>query len=265
MMIAPRSAREIVRVPAGSTITIDGRRSTVGEVVIDYENGMLSPKPLPERKVVASKARRISVPKFTPMIDGKVDEWKAHASTPLHLTTGGRGTFEADASFAWDDQFMYVMVRQTRKAKDVHEADELQSFSNTPWDWDAANFFIDLGNGTRPSLGDFVLQLSWGSKGQKDIAFSAQAPDDGAAKIASATSGSNEKADRVIEARVSWAGIAAAAFGEGAKPDVKAGTTIGCEPALVELNHTRQSFIGGSQYQRPTGTDSHSIDLVLRQ
>jgi hypothetical protein len=128
------------------------------------------------------------------------------------------------------------------------------------------NLYLDLGNGRRASLGDFVLQLAWQSGAKRNVAFSAQAPDDGSAKIIAATGGTAQAGDRVIEARVSWTGLAKAAFGEQATAaDVKPGMTLGCEPALVEMNHTRQSFIGGSQYQRPTGTDPNSTDIVLTE
>jgi hypothetical protein len=264
LTIPADAARMIVRVPAGSIIVADGRESKVGEIVIDYENGLQPAKPVPVHAPVASKARRVNAPKFTPTIDGKTEDWSGRGATLLGLDTGGRGSLKAAASFAWDDEFLYVLVRETQKGKDAHEAKDVAAFSTTPWDFDAVNLYIDLGNGRRASLGDFVLNLAWESGGQKDVSFSPQAPDDGTAQISSATSGTKEKGDRIIEARIAWKGIASAAFGEGVKPEIAAEMTIGCEPALVEMNHTRQSFIGGSQYQRPTGMDANSTDLVLQ-
>jgi hypothetical protein len=42
------------------------------------------------------------------------------------------------------------------------------------------------------------------------------------------------------------------------------GFRFGCEPLLVEFSHTRQSFVGGAQYAKPTGRDANSIDIILR-
>lgn len=256
-------ARLLVRLPAGSQIVNDGRRSRVGEVVVDYENGLLPPRPLPAKKVVASKARRVDVPRAAPSIDGDASDWPKRSSPALRLDTSERGTLEADVSFAWDDTYLYVLVRQTKPGRDAHEAADVAALSEAPWDFDAMNLYLDLGNGSQPSLGDFVLNLGFGSDQQRDLAFSSQAPDDGSARIASVCSGTKEAGDRLIEARVAWKGIAVAAFGESDAYMAKPGSTIGCEPMLVEMNHTRQSFIGGSQYQRPTGTDANSVDLVL--
>ena len=262
--VPAKSSRLIVRVPAGSAIVADGRKSKVGDVVIDFENGLLPPVPVVKKPTPPSLAKQIAVPKFTPTIDGDASEWNAAKAQALKLTTGGRGTLEATAQFTWDDEFLYVLIRETQRGKDVHEAKDAADFMKTPWDFDAVNLYIDLANGRRPLLGDLVLNLAWESDAQRGVAFSSQAPDDGSAKITSATSGTAKAGNRVIEARVSWSGIASAAFGEGKKAEIASGLTIGCEPALVEMNHTRQSFVGGSQYQRPTGTDSHSTDLVLK-
>ncbi len=264
LAIAANEIAMIVRIPAGSKIEIDGRRSHVGEIVIDYENGMLPPRPAPMQKFVDSKARRLLVPKFTPTLDGDAKEWTGHGSRPLALDTSGRGELRANLSFAWDDEYLYTLIQETHRGKDVHEAADALQLGNTPWDFDTVNFYIDLGNGKRASLGDFVWQLGFGSDGQRDLAFSSQAPDDGTANLQSVCSGKATSGDRRIEARVAWKGIAAAAFGQGSPYRAEPGLTIGCEPMLAEMNHTRQSFLGGSQYQRPTGIDANSIDLVLQ-
>jgi hypothetical protein len=258
------TATILVRLPAGARIVTDGRRSRVGETVFDYENGLLPPKPLPIAKVAPSKAKRIDVPKATRTIDGNADEWVNKSSRPIRLDTAGRGELQADVAFSWDDEFLYVLVKESHKGRDAHEAKDLAEFTATPWDFDATTIYMDLGNGERASLGDFVLHLGFGSNGQRDLAFSAQAPDSGAAKIQSVCTGSRDQVNRVIEARVAWKGMAEASFANKSAFAAQSGMAIGTEPMLVELNHTRQSFIGGSQYQRPTGTDANSVDLVLQ-
>lgn len=259
------TATILVRLPAGSRITTQGRRSSVGEIVFDYENGVLPTRPLPPKATVVSSARRVDVPEASPTLDGDAREWAGRSSMPIHLDTGGRGALRADVAFAWDPEFLYVLVREVHQGRDAHEAATLEAFAAAPWDFDATSFHLDLGNGTRPSIGDFVLHLGFGSDGQRHLAYSPQAPDDGSARIESVCAGSRAQGDRVIEARVAWKGIAAAAFGGRGGFEAKPGTTIGAEPLLIELNHTRQSFIGGSQYQRPTGMDANSLDLVLER
>ena len=81
--------------------------------------------------------------------------------------------------------------------------------------------------------------------------------------------GTAEAGNRVIEARISWRGLIELTFGGNEKLAAQLGTIgpglrFGADPLLIEMNHTRQSYVGGGQYIKPSGTDGNSIDVVLR-
>ena len=87
--------------------------------------------------------------------------------------------------------------------------------------------------------------------------------------IATATSGRADAADRVVEARIPWSAITH--FASNGRDDfarrlgpIRAGYRFGCDPMLIENTHKSQSYIGGAQYQKPTGRDANSRDVVLR-
>lgn len=263
LQVPPQSARILVQLPSGAQIVNEGRRSRVGETVFDFENGLLPARALPPAKPVVSKAKRVLVPKASPVVDGKIRDWQGRGSQRLRLTTHGRGELEADVSFAWDAEHLYVLVQQVRRSRDTHEAADAAKLSAAPWDFDGVSLYIDLGNGQRATVGDFVLNLGFGSAGQRNLSFSPQSPDDGSGEIESICAGSVESGDRIIEARVQWNEIATASFRTAKDFHAAPATTIGCEPLLIEKNHTRQSFLGGAQYRKPNGADPNSIDLVL--
>jgi len=71
-------------------------------------------------------------------------------------------------------------------------------------------------------------------------------------------------------ARIAWAGLIEHAFNgrQNLVPrfgPIRDGLRFGCEPMLMEYNHTGQSFIGGAQYTRPKGFDTNSRDIVLQE
>ena len=53
---------------------------------------------------------------------------------------------EARLRFAWDSDYLYVLVEQTAPAARVHEAPDVAAFSNAHWDWDSAALNFDLGD-----------------------------------------------------------------------------------------------------------------------
>jgi hypothetical protein len=118
-------------------------------------------------------------------------------------------------------------------------------------------------------VGDLVLALSLNSAGAADVFDAGALSIDGQSQIHSATSGTAAAGNRVIEARVPWSELIRYATND--RPDlarrlgkIAPGFRFGCEPMLIEFNHTRQSFVGGAQYRRPNGRDANSRDIVLR-
>ncbi len=266
--LEPDSAAVIVLVPAGAKLTHDGRRTLADGVVIDFDNGRVprpALKPPPVREDLSST---IGASRATIKVDGNADDWKNLKSQTVRLNTGGRGKMEAAVRFAWDSDFLYILVQQTAPAARVHEAPDLTKYSNATWDWDSAVMNFDIGNSKLPCIGDFVFHMAFNSSGASDLFF-APSGDPKESRVHTATSGSAEKGNRVIEARIAWSGLIGYAF-NGNKDlnakfgQIKPGLRFGCEPMIAEYNHTGQSYIGGGQYKKPTGFDVNSRDILLQ-
>ena len=263
------AAMVLVLAPAGGKESHAGRKTLVDGVVIDYDNG-LAPRPQPnKRKPAPDESKTVAADRASIAVDGDPTEWARVGSETLHLDTGGRGKLELDLRFAWDDAFFYVLAKQTAKGEKVHEIKDADEYAYAPWDSDGVWLHLDIPNGRLPSVGDLVLALSLNSKGAKDLFVAAGLVPEEARQIQSATSGTAEAGNRVIEARVPWNALVKYATSNQPRlverlGKIGPGFRFGCEPMLIEFNHTRQSFIGGAHYMRPTGRDSNSRDIVLR-
>lgn len=263
------SAAVIVLVPTGAKLTHDGRRTLADGVVIDYDNGRV-PRPEPKTPPVSKDLSNVAVAdRATINVDGNPSDWAKLKCQPVHLTTGGRGTMECDVRFAWDDEFCYVLVQQTAAAARVHEAENLERFSAAIWDFDGAWLHFDIANRRLPSIGDVILSMALSSSSAQDLFYAPAVSDSTTARIHTATSGSAQAGNRVIEARIAWAGLLEHAFNGRTElidrfGKIGPGLRFGCEPVILEFNHTGQSFYGGAQYHKPTGFDANSWDVVLQ-
>ena len=118
-------------------------------------------------------------------------------------------------------------------------------------------------------VGELVFAAAFKSDESRDFFYAPEAPEDGSANIQTATSGTADAGNRVIEARIAWRGLVNLTFGGNEQLAARMGKIgpgfrFGADPLLVEMNHTRQSYIGGGQYIKPSGKDTNSIDIVLR-
>jgi hypothetical protein len=260
------SAAVLVMAPAGGKESFNGRKTLVNGVVIDFDNGR-APRPQPKaRKSTPDQSKTVSADRTTIIVDGDVTDWTSLKSEPVRLNTGGRGKLEAEVRFAWDEQFLYVLARQTAKGEKVQEASDAAAYSGTPWNFDGVGLYIDIANGRMPTVGEFVVSLALNSANAADLYdATARAP-----HVRSASSGTADSGDRVVEARVAWPVVWE--YATNNRPDVARrigtigpGFRFGCELRLIEFDHTRQSYVGGSQYTKPSGRDVNSIDIVLQQ
>jgi hypothetical protein len=267
----PNAAAVFVLVPAGGKESFQGRKTLVDGVVIDFDNGR-EPRPQPARRdAPTDQSKTVAADRATIVVDGDPGDWAKLDGESMNLNTGGRGKLEVTLRFAWDDQFLYALVKQTAKGEKVHEVSDAAAYAYAPWDSDGVWLHIDIANGRLPSVGDLILAMSLNSSRAANV-FDAGALSVGgtdATQLRTATSGSADAGDRVIEARVPWAELARYATNERAPlaerlGPIRSGFRFGCEPMLVEFNHTRQSFVGGAQYVRPNGRDANSRDIVLR-
>lgn len=259
------AATVLVLAPAGGKETYSGRKTLVDGVVIDFDNGRASrPAPAP-RPPSVDKSVPVAADRATIAVDGDAADWAGLKSDPVTLDTGGRGALEVSVRYAWDEQYLYVLAEQTAKGKRHREATDVAAYAAAPWEFDGVWLYVDLGNGRATTMGDFVAAVALSSAGAADL-WHAPAQRD---QIRSATSGNAEAGNRVVEARIPWKAIAHFAsngreeFARKLAP-VGPGFRFGCEPMLVEFNHTSQSYIGGAQYRQPTGRDENSRDVVLR-
>jgi len=263
--IEPDSAVVLVLAPAGGKAVVKGRKTFVNDVVIDFDNG-LAPRPEPApRKNVHDESRPVAAERATIVVDGNAADWKRLKSESIKLDTGGRGTLEAEVRFAWDEQHLYVLANQVAKSDKVQEATAPDAYAAAPWEFDGVWLYIDIANGRVATVGDFVVALAFSSSKATGVHM---APVE-RATIESATSGSAERGNRVIETRIPWSAVLK--FASNDRPElskrlgtIATGFRFGCEPMLVEFNHARQSFVGGAPYAKPTGRDANSHDIILR-
>jgi hypothetical protein len=264
------SAMVLVFAPVGGKETTQGRKMLIDGVVIDYDNGLV-PRPQPNnRPPETDLSKTIAANRATITVDGNADDWANVASESLHLDTGGRGNLQADVKLAWDDQYLYVLAKQTAKGDKSGEITTAAQYKFAPWDSDGVWLHLDIPNGRVPPVGDLVLALSLNSKNGTDLFVAAGLVPDEAKQIHTATSGTNDTGDRVVEARVPWTTLIKYATHDSPPlverlGKIAPGFRFGCEPLLIEWNIQRQSFIGGAQFMRPTGRDANSRDIVLRE
>jgi hypothetical protein len=267
--LEPDSAMVLVMAPAGGKESFEGRKTLVDGVVIDYDNGR-APRPQPSRRPPpVDRSKTVAADCAMITVDGDPKDWASVKSETMHLNTGGRGKLELDVRLAWDDQNLYILAQQTAKGEKVNEIPDAAAYRYAPWDSDGVWLHMDIANGRLPSVGDFVLALSLNSKAGTDLFEAAGPSAEEAKQIHTATSGAADAGNRVIEASVPWKILIEYATSNQPKlaerlGKIGPGFRFGCEPMLIEFNHTRQSFIGGAQYIRPTGRDENSRDIVLR-
>jgi hypothetical protein len=249
--IEPDSAAVIVVVPSNAKITHDGRKT---------------PKQPPKRD---DKSRAVAADTAKISVDGDPSDWASVASERLHVTTADRGTLEADVRFAWDLQYLYVLVEQRTPARRVHEAPDAEKYAAAPWDFDGVWLHLDLANDTLPSIGDVICSMAFSSNNARNIVHAPALSGVDGAELEVATSGTAQANNRVIEAKIAWKGLVNHAFNGRQKlvdqfGGVRFGVRVGCEVSILEFNHTGQAFIGGAQYRKPTGFDENSRDILLR-
>jgi hypothetical protein len=264
--LAPDSAAVLVFCPAGAKQTFDGRKTLAGGVVIDFDNGRAPRRAPTPRKATPDLSQTIPADRATITVDADAGEWSSLKSAAMKLDTGGRGKLKADVRLAWDEQFLYVLVKQTARGEKVQEAPDLAAYRAAPWEFDGVWLHIDIANGRFATVGDFVLSLAFNSAGAGDLLSAPVEP----GAVHSIASGKFETGNRVIEAQIPWATIVQ--FAGNDRPElahklgpIGSGFRFGCDPMLIEFNHKHQSFIGGEHYRKPTGRDANSRDVVLQE
>ena len=263
--IAADSAVVVVLAPAVGKESFEGRKTLVDGVVIDFDNGQVV-RPAAETVNHPDLSTTVAADRADISVDGDPTDWADVKSQALPLNIGGRGTLEVELRFAWNDKFLYVLARQTARGEKVKEATDPAAFVARPYEFDGVWLHLDPTNSTLPSEEPLVC-FGLNSSGKPNIIeaslFSSNT------RIRSAVSGSADANTRVLEACIPWDELIQATFHGRKKlmqkfPSIAAGFRFGCEPKLIEFDHTRMSFLNGLPHRMPTGEDEHSRDIVLR-
>ena len=269
LSLKPKQTVQIVTLPVGGEIRRGLRVATLGGRVVDFNAGSV---PLPPRRTRRVRDESVEIPALrgTKFVDGRTEDWGG-VPVAATLDTGGRGKARADLRLAWDDRYLYVLVRQTAMAQEIREAPDAEALHDRPWTLEDVGLTLDLarrreGSGGAPpfaTAGDVQVTLGWASEPKPGIIVSPSLPESG---LSVAASGSAARGDRVLEARIAWRELFVSAT-NGARDGsgfVRPGYRFGLQPLLVDGTHERQSWIGGGQYVAPTGYDRNSRTVVLK-
>ena len=225
-------------------------------------------------------------------VDGNPAEWAGLRSDTIHQDTCGNsllagfvGELEHDIRFAWDNNYLYILVEQTVADKYNGEAESGEDFNDECWAYEGATFTMDLDNLNAGSgepnwsgiFGDFQAIYGYSSTGRTDLytgninnsdyALAAQTY---LANGSVATAGTFENADRIIEARVRWSDIAnnidvnERQPGKDLMSAITAGFVFGCEPLIWDDGWHAAAYLNcGDHYHPPPGDDFNSTDVNL--
>jgi hypothetical protein len=266
--LAADSAAEIVITPAGGKVTRERNRTLVNGVVIDYNNGA-SPLPAPVPALLPpDHSQTVRAPKVGDPLNGGPNTWQSHTGDATALDTAGRGTLRSELRFAWDERFLYLLVRETPGGDRPKEAPDAATYRAAPWDYQGVGLYLDAARGRIPSNGDLVLWLGFSSSGRTDLWSAPDLADAAASGFRVATGGSAAMNDRTIVARISWDALLDQATAGSRTIRTRLGRPgpgyrIGCQPLLVDGGWQRQSFLGGDQLACPSGRDANSRCILL--
>ena len=253
--LAPKQAVQVVRVPATGAPVFAGRKTLVGGVAIDYNNGR-APLPTPAPRVRRDLSIAVAVPRA---VGGKVDWSKAD---PIALGGANGGTMRADLRFAWDATSLYVRLAQKARGVEDTEAPNRAELRKHRWDFDHLELSFDPSRETFALTATPEVTLGLSSTGRTDLAYSDELPD---SAFSLSTTGTAAAADRVVQARIAWADLYRA-FGTR-KPlgeIVRPGARIACQPLFTDGSFRHQAYLNGKPYSRPNGFDRDSRTLVLK-
>ena len=241
---------------------------------------------------LVSSAPIVNAPYANITIDGNPKVWAALPCSVVSMNTQGRGTngtLAVDIKYAWDYTNLYVLCMENTNqyvATAAQEATSASDYQNQPWLRDTIAFWMDLTNGcglpdgsgvqgevVTKNNADFQPWFGFSSADRTDLIYARQ--DDsgsmnlgGLANCQVATSGTFALHNRVVEAAIKWADIAASVDparqpGGNIATAIGPGYTFGCEPLLILVDYNGQSFIGPNQWSPGNGIDIYSRDIRL--
>lgn len=242
LRLAARQAVQLVLVPARGPIMYSKNRTLVRGVPIDFNNGRV---PLPPRVPVNRTDRSVSVSVAR----------KLERSGTIALAAG---SMRADLRFTWNERGLQFRIDQRATSTKTVEAPSDAAMKRQWWDYEAIVLEFDPGRDRFAVATVPEVVLGWSSTPGPAPAFSPDLP------VSVRASGSAKAANRRLEGEIAWADLRRAC---GVKRPwegfVRIGAKIGCQPLTVDGTFRRQAYVGGSQYNRPSGFDDRSRTLVL--
>jgi hypothetical protein len=207
-------------------------------------------------------------------VDGNFADWTGVSSRVLPMSVYGQGGEDmlVNIQFAWNSTRLYFLIREAQD-DNQGEAANLAAFRAEPWMFDAISFWISFINGPTLLNSEFNPWYGFSSTNRTDL-YSARLNNQATfdetafAHADTVTSGTFANHNRVIEASVTWADLAAVLapnyqpYG-GLQAAIRSGFVFGCEPLLIDNGFPGQSFRTGQTHVYPSGTDYDSIDVKL--
>jgi hypothetical protein len=274
------SAVQIVLLPAGKELFISRSprsQADLDGIKVDFCADRISDPKMPPHAVLPRQeepdnSRKVKAPNADIKVDGTADGWEGLDCDILKLRTLRSGKISCSLQYAWNKDYLFVLAKEIKGDITPVEAPDAKSFLDSVWGYDAFSLFIDIDNSSnRESVGDFNPWFGFSSTGRTDIfAVRSHQPVEMNQHMLSnsivATSGSIQEGNRIIEAAISWADIAAGVSktrqpGKDLLNAVKPGFVFGCEPLLLDDGWKTQSYIGGEK--QPDGLDRNSCDIIL--
>ena len=241
----------------------------------------------------------VKAPYATISVDGDPSDWDGLNCTTISQDSSCVGythtfdpndpdyppTFHAelahDIRFAWDDDYLYILVEQTAADYRAEEPNSFDAYNAAVWNFDAVSFNCDLDNSNDSSqFGDCMLNYAYSSTGRSDLysynrngnGFGTQEPElipNGSV----ATSGTQAASNRVIEAAIRWSDLASS-VDTSHQPDgdllaaIGEGFIFGCEPLIWDFGWHGSTYRNcfpdvGGHYNPPSGGDEFSTDILL--
>ena len=279
-----------------STLVLSGVTNTSSYYVAVYDGNTTVQSADDTLTVTPSLAQVLNAP-YAPglPVDANPAHWSGLGATPVYMDTSELNTYRPGnlgltIQYAWDYTNLYILVRENTKlvtAASQQEAPDEPTYQANPWSFDTIAFWMDLVNtaGTTDN-GTLVVKDNadfepWFGFSSLDLTnlFYGRANESGNMDLAGlahariATSGDFSDHNRVIEAAISWADVAADVDpsyqpGGNLLAAVKPGYKFGSEPLEVYNDYNSQCFMGGTNnpnnpWNPPSGVDTNSVDVLL--
>jgi hypothetical protein len=243
-------------------VTPDGQWLFLGEIYFPNE----------------SRATLLNAVHKTMTIDGQISDWST-VPEQIELDTAGRGDLVCGLRFAWDTDYLYMLMQEKSGCTIQKEAYNVFVYGIDlpgmgPWNFQSVGFSMNFTNAdSAENIQSFNPWFGFNSNSSNNL-YIARLNNLNSLTILPivnckvASSGQFSNNSRVIEAALKWSDLVKCVRSYR-QPDpniisaIKAGFKFGCEPLLVDGDPNRQSYVGGSKNKIPNGHDENSCDVVL--